>query len=208
MNIIFDITVCDVHPETIAGKQFYGKNHSVTPAMRYDLARCQARSVPYIAEGAGIILSEKGRTLKEKRQIAMDRYKLFKTKNFKCPNLGFVEFTRIGWKHMFRKGRSVKGKMSSLLVIPYLDIIITTYPTSTYISKCEFSSDSEFTYRSSEYVLSYQKVKIFAGAGQTAFTKVVIRLIEEIRYPNDWAEKGIFSQRLQRKLILLSCYNK
>jgi hypothetical protein len=105
---------------------------------------------------------------------------------------------------MFRKGRSVQGKMSSLLVIPYLDKIIKTYPTATYISRCDVTSDRDFTYRSSEYVLSYEKVKIQAGT----MTKVVVRLLEEIRYPSDWAEKGIFSQLLERKLVLLSCYNK
>lgn len=59
-------------------------------------------------------------------------------------------------------------------------------------------SDSQ--YRNKEYVLIFNT--------STTNIKVVIRIIEEIKWPINWKENSTLTQFVERKLVLLSCYYK
>jgi hypothetical protein len=193
-----------IHPNSTANNQIYKENHLITPAMRFDIARSQAKFLPRKIGGAGIIITNKTNTLQEKRQLALSNYKLLKKKKIICPNLGEVEFTRVGWRHMFRKSRAAENKDTSLIVINYLHHILTDKPSSIYVSDLKIKDILDFTYRKCEYILSYEQVKNIKGEK----IKVIIRLIEEIRWPKEWNSHACLSQQVDRKLTFLSCYYK
>lgn len=195
-----------IHPKTESKPQTYGNNHLVAPAMRYDLARCQAQFLPIKKGGSGIIINEKDSDLKILRKNSLAKYKTYQTTGLFCPSLGKVEVTRVGWRHMFRKTRAASNKAKSYTIIKFLDKIISDIPTEIYISKCEFTEQSEYNYRTSEYVLVYDDVK--EQKTPISKTKVVIRVIEEIRWPKYWAKNSTLTQFVERRNILLSCYNK
>jgi hypothetical protein len=198
-----------VHPNTLKTTQQYGKYHEVTPALRFDLARCAAKNLPYLSGGKGIILSSLNGDLKTQRAYALRKYRRHRGANVICPNLGKVEFTKIGWKHMFREGRSASRKSQSLRVLINIDKILSQLPSETYISKYESAIISASEYRSIEYVLTYDEVLLYDKANLTHIkTKVVIRLIEEIRWPRDWLNRSTLSQEVTRRLVLLSTYHK
>lgn len=197
-----------IHPNSTPINQNYKDNHIVSPPMRFDIARSQAKFIPNKTGGKGIIMSyNQGISVKEKRQLALTKYKLLKQVNLIVPNLGQVEITRIGWRHMFRKTRAAENKESSLVVIPYLDKIIQDNPSFTYVSSLFNKSVDNYHYRRSEYVLSYDDVKIFKD-GVNKKVKVVARFIEEIRWPSDWSVNPYLGQLIDRKVTLLSCYYK
>jgi len=195
-----------IHPRTESRSQKYGKNHLILPTMRFDIARCQAQFLPVKEGGAGIILNEKDTDLKIVRSKALNKYRDYQTSGLYCPNLGQIEVTRIGWRHMFRKTRSSKNKFKSLVAIKFLDKIISDLPSATYISRCEFYEKSKYDYRNCEYVLVYTKVK--EQGDRLKQTKYVVRVIEEIRWPKDWRKNSTLTQFVERRLVLLSCYYK
>lgn len=198
-----------VHPSTLKKAQEYGRNHSISPAMRYDLAQCQATSLPMKVGGSGVIISESIFDLPKRRKGALEIYKMLSKKGVLCPILGKVEFTRIGWRHMFRKTRSKNNKSTSLNLIGYIEKILLDIPSKHFITAIHQSTQSNYEYRNAEYVLIYDKVKYFNPATRvTGHIEVVARIIEEVRYPEEWANQGSLSQLIGRRVVLLSCYYK
>ena len=195
-----------IHPRTDSKPQIYGNNHLVTPAMRYDLARCQAQFLPIKKGGSGIIINQKDSNLKVIRKKSLDKYKSYRATGLFCPSLGKIEVTRVGWRHMFRKTRASINKAKSYTTINYLDKILYDIPTEIYISKSSISEQSEYKYRTSEYVLLYENIK----EQNTPLNniKVVIRIIEEIRWPKGWTKNSTLTQFVERRNVLLSCYYK
>jgi len=196
-----------VHPHSTNGIQLYSNNHLVSPPMRFDIARSQAKNLPRKVGGTGVIMSNKFSSLKEKREAALESYGLLKTKNLINPNVGKIEFTRVGWRHMFRKSRSAANKNSSLTVINYLHHILEDKPSSIYVTDLKITDISDYTYRRCEYVLSYEKVKLYLKQ-EVSEVKVVVRVIEEIRWPRNWTNHPSLTQLVERKLTFLSCYYK
>ena len=198
-----------IHPNSTKESQTYGNNHEITPAMRFDIARCQAKYLPVKSGGSGLILSDYKGNVKDKRANALANYRRFSKLDIICPTLGKVEFTRIGWRHMFRKTRSADYKSKSLTVINFLDKLLVDKPSETYISKSKISEQTDFNYRTSEYVLIFDNVKYFNAKSKTNENiKVVIRLLEEIMWPKKWNLNSTLTQSVDRRLVLLSCYYK
>ncbi len=198
-----------VHPLSTIVNQTYGNNHRVEPSMRFDIARCQAKNIPLKQGGKGIIISELIGGLSDKRLIALNKYKELKTNPPINPNLGLIEITRIGWRHMFRKTRSANFKDKSLNLIPYLGKILEDKPSDIYITNSNFSEQNGFTYRNTEYVLKFNDVKLYNKTNNTSEkTTVVSRVIEEIRWITNWENDSMLSQNIDRRVVLLSAYYK
>jgi hypothetical protein len=107
---------------------------------------------------------------------------------------------------MFRKTRSSKNKSKSFTTIKYLDKLITDLPSDVYISECKTEEIKKYQYRTSEYVLAYKDAKEFDTPLKPI--TVIIRLIEEVRWPSDWTENTTLTQFVERRVVLLSCYYK
>lgn len=198
-----------IHPFSTISNQDYGNNHKIEPAMRFDIARCQAKSIPAKIGGKGIIIKELIEDLKSNRKIAINSYNELKTNLIINPNLGKIEITRIAWRHMFRKSRSPIYKSKSLNIIPYLNKILIDKPSEIYITKTSFFEQSNYCYRNIEYVLKYEEVKLYNKTSKTAEkTSVIVRLIEEIRWSKDWKDDSMLTQNIERRVVLLSSYYK
>jgi len=197
-----------IHPNSTPTNQTYKDNHLISPPMRFDIARSQSKFIPIKQGGKGVLMPYGDFSdLKKRRSKVLSEYKSLKNLNLVNPNLGKVEITRIGWRHMFRKNRAATNKESSLIVIPYLKNIIQDKPSTIYVSDIKTKTLNNYKYRRSEYILSYADVKLFRDK-KTTKVKVVIRLIEEIRWPEDWALNAYLGQLIERKVSLLSSYYK
>lgn len=198
-----------VHPQT--KKYNYGKNHLLTPAMRFDIARCLAYNLPINKGVKGIIISEKQEDFKKLREKALKKYKTFKEGGILSPVLGHIELTRIGWRHMFRKSRSTINKNKSFNTIMHIDSILSNLPTSIYISECQQTSDKDedkYEYRLMEYILIYDPIKIQKKNNKLEDAKIVVRVREEIRWPANWRNNSTLTQFIDRRVVLLNCYYK
>jgi hypothetical protein len=196
-----------LHPHSTSKNQIYGEHHKVNPALIFDLTRCQSQHLPIKSGGKGLILSIPDLPLKELRKKVISKYVSYSDNKIVSPCLGEIECTRVGWRHMFRKTRSKVAKEKSLATILYLDKILSDYPTGIYVTNREFEIIDGYEYRRIVYVLSFESAKIFLK-GESISTKIVVRIFEEIRWPENWRGCSILSQKTDRILKLESCYFK
>jgi hypothetical protein len=198
-----------VHPKTQKGQQEYGMHHQITPALRFDLARCDFHGFDTHMGGLGITLTTKGGTLAEKRRYAKLAYQKLRLSKYLSPVLGEITISRIGWRHMFRSSRSAVRKETSFVVIPHLDKILMQRPSENVVLSTTYIPQGDYTIRRIEYILAFSQCEYFnKKIGQLKNIKVIIRVAEEIRYPIDWDTRGIIGQRIDRSVTLISCYYK
>ncbi|WP_284454509.1 hypothetical protein [Cupriavidus campinensis] len=198
-----------VHPTTSVRSQDYGAYHRVTPAMIYDLARCANHKRSGSTGGRGIIIRQHSATSidKPRRDRVQLVYRSFK--KILCPAIGEIELTRLGWRHMFRKGRRRLNKATSMDLIPYLDKLLRQSPSKHAITEHRTFSSKGYTYRVCEHLMKYDQVKTIDTATSTTADMVAhIRVIEEIRYPANWECNVMLSQLVERRVVLRSAYLK
>jgi hypothetical protein len=199
-----------VHSATFPGVQRYGEHHKLSPASRYDFVRCLAKFLPASVGGKGLILKEyKASILKEKRKLLKEHYK--RNREVYNPTFGKIECTKIAWRHMYRRDRSEENKKQSDIIIPYLGKILVQNPTSLY--ECNGPDTiiekevNGFTHRSCEFTLQYDSVQLNIEEKRVKI-RVNIRIVEEIRWPSGWMDDVTYSQRIDRRVILLSSHFK
>lgn len=196
-----------VHPESRVSSRAYGLYHRVSPATLYDLARCMSKTTTNEIGGTGIIIRRKEGNLSNRRKLVFSGYK--NLEKIFSPTLGYIECTRLGWRHMFRANRSANYKQMSLDLIPYLEKIVSQAPTDHAITSNEEWKNKNFIYRSTEHLLKYEKV-MCSTKKKTGIQPVtaIIKVIEEIRYPKSWQKSAMLSQHIDRRVVLKSAYYK
>lgn len=197
-----------LHPDTRRGKQAYGSHHELTPAVRFDLARCVACREKRGAEGGrGIILPSVSGNLAKQRAVALTSYRNYRA--IKSPILGEVECTRLGWRHMFRKGRAAANKSASLNIIPRLPSLLTERPSAVAITSIAISEREKFEIRTCEYLLKYKLLRVLDSHAKGSRPATgYVRLIEEVLYPKDWESRAMTSEFVLRRVVLKSAYYK
>lgn len=197
-----------IHPNSRSDVQIYGLNHEVSPAMVWDLARCMAgRNFWGGQGGTGVVIPEELCHVKARRQSALKLYR--QVKQVKSPVLGNIEFTRFGWRHMFRRSRASSNKNSSLNTIPRLPAILAQKPSAVAITSFDIYRRGEQEHRLCEYLLKYDRVKLSCKATTTSKVVTVhVRAVEEVRYPSDWVNKAMRAQSVERRVVLKSAYYK
>lgn len=192
-----------VHNNTKVKLVELGKNHILSPATRFEIARCISRSskLKYF--------NSRGLTL-DFKYIDPSKLNIFRKKikaiykNFKTihnPLYGQISITNFGWKHMFRKSRLKKFKNESLIILPYLKQILSFQPDRHWIISFDSHCHKNFTILNYEHVLRYEGIK--NNQNQNTF-EIVIKLVEEVAYPIDWKKENVLSQKVFRKLVLKS----
>lgn len=196
-----------IHPNTKNAIRDYGQYHQITPATLFDLARCMSRNKTNSHGGNGIVIRRREGDLTNRRKLV---YSLYKNKHkILSPTLGNIEFTRLGWRHMFRANRSAAYKQTSLDLIPYLDKIIAQVPSIQAITQYNEWESGDYIYRSIEHLFKYTKVKCSVkGYPKMQQALVIIKTIEEIRYPKNWQANAMLSQCIDRRVVLKSAYYK
>lgn len=196
-----------VHPETSSRPQKYGQYHEVSPATIFDLARCISAKGRGAKGANGIIVRKGNSDLIAQRKSAKNAYRSFKS--ILSPALGEIELTRLGWRHMFRKGRRKDNKAISLELIPYLNDLLKRRPSTQAITASNNFKHNGIYYQVREHLLKFEKLKVSPPSRVTKNKLVAhIRVIEEIRYPSDWESQVMLSQLISRRVVLKSAYYK
>ncbi len=196
-----------IHPNSQASPRDYSQYHQVSPATLYDLARCMSKNTTNASGGNGVIIRQRVGNLTNRRKHVSTIYK--NQNAIFSPALGTIEITRFGWRHMFRANRSAAYKQTSLDLIPYLERVISQSPTDHAITSYNEWESNGFIYRSTEHLLKYGRVMYSAKQkSERQPTTVVIKAIEEIRYPKNWQSNAMLSQCIDRRVVLKSAYYK
>lgn len=195
-----------IHPDTLVANGNYGDHHTIDPATLYDLARCHAKPFNRNFGGSGIIVRERLGDFKLRRANALKKYRTLKETI--SPVLGKIEFTRYGWRHMFRSGRLSQHKQSTINIIPYLHHILQQHPSYHALTDCKRWEADGYLYRSTEHLLRFSKIYTKKHGEAQKRGEVIIKVTEEIRFPKNWRDDAMLSQKVNRRVILKSAYSK
>ncbi|MEZ9129963.1 hypothetical protein AB4145_25725 [Vibrio splendidus] len=195
-----------VHPNSKSSSNSYGAYHDITPATYFDLARCVSRELNLPFGGKGIIIRKRGTDFKVRRRNVQLTYK--DISSVFSPVLGKIDLTRLGWRHMFRKARASAHKEASLDSIPYIKKIMAQKPTEHAITDVTYSYHNGYNYRQAEHLLKYSQVRLCNTAARLVLVTVIVRVLEEIRYPQNWRTSAMLSQHVTRKCVLKTIYHK
>ena len=203
-----------IHTKTIIDHNRYGNHHKITPATRFDLARCfeKLNSVNFEYKGGkGITIRKLTKTFIENREFAKNEYKILKKSLIVNPLLGQINCSRLAWKHITRKNRRTEFKTTSFDTISYLYDILTKAPNNIAVLDCKYKTLKKNTLRTTEYILKYEDIilsfKEVTVPKKTRIT-VVVRVIENIIYPQEWYNDSQLSQKVKRSITLKSFYYK
>lgn len=192
-----------IHPNSQSKATRYGKNHILTPCIRYEIARNISRNHSFINQGGRGITLELARTqapIHDYRKEIKNTYSGFG--KVESPLLGEIEFSSLGWKHMFRMTRPQSFKSQSLYIIPYLKQLLRQLPTDHWINRIDTYNRKDFKFYQYEFVLSFDKLK---SNNSTGNCKVIVKVIEEIGYPINWKNEPLLSQKVLRRVVFKSC---
>ena len=103
---------------------------------------------------------------------------------------------------MFRKSRLKKYKLDSLIVIPYLKQLLKFQPDRHWINNFEISNHKKNIIYTYEHVLRYENIKNNETDDKY---EIIIKLIEEVGFPENWKVENLLSQKIKRKVIIKSC---
>lgn len=192
-----------VHQNTHPRVSTLGRNHVLSPATRFEVARCANKNITNNQfNSRGLTLNFKPDILKitEYRKEVKSIYR--KHNEVINPLYGNIVFTNFGWNHMFRKSRLKKYKFDSLIIIPYLKQLLRFQPDRHWINKFEIKNHKENIIYTYEHVLRYENIK----NNETEEThEIVIKLIEEVGFPENWKVENLLSQKVKRKVVVKSC---
>jgi len=195
------------HPDSLVRAQKYGPFHEVSPATRFDLARCMSLARSGYQGAKGLHIRQRETSLTVRRKFVKDRYRTIGM--VRSPVLGEIELSRLGWRHMFRTGRRNDGKSRSLEIIPYLHRLLPRWPSTHAITSSSAFKVNGYTYQVREHLLKFNELTVSSKKEETRkYFCAHIRVIEEICYPNDWESVVMLSQQVKRRVVLKSAYYK
>jgi hypothetical protein len=186
----------------------YNENHKLTPISRLDISRILI-SYNNTNGGKGLTFSVRNNSFLEKRKEAKQIYNNLKTKIIKCPLLGQIEFSRLGWRHITRKDRHNSFKINSFDIMPILEKVLERTPSKHFCNKTDFWSDNLNEYRACEYILTYNDVQCLNKIdGSISATNIYVKILEYTSYRKNWRQVANFSTFINRRVILKSVYYK
>ncbi|WP_202802655.1 hypothetical protein [Alcanivorax hongdengensis] len=196
-----------IHPDSVARAQKYGAYHEVTPATKFDLARCISMARSGSKGAKGLHIRRRDTPIAIRRKTVKGRYQDIRT--VRSPVLGEIELGRVGWRHMFRKGRRKEGKIRSLEIIPYLHRLLPRWPTTHAITSSSEFKVNGYTYQVREHLLKFDELTVSSKNEEVREDLCAhVRVREEICYPNDWESVVMLSQQVKRRIVLKSAYYK
>ena len=191
-----------IHKNTKIESSFYGLHHEVSPAMLYDVPRVIGKQTTSISGGKGVTIGQLDKDLKENRKKAKIIYRDLAENKIISPVLGEVEFSRLGWRHMFRISRKKKHKKMSLQTIFYIENILKQAPTLHKVIDFNQFEENDYIYRQITHILTYSKVMLF----NKDKIEIKVKLKEETSYPIDWSNDALLFQKIRRRVVFINSY--
>ncbi|MCC4227871.1 hypothetical protein [Zunongwangia profunda] len=204
-----------VKPNSKFIKPEYNSNHILNPLTKFHLIRIIYSKINSNG-GLGLIFKRNNIYQKYNREEfislrlkAKNKYSKIKKLNIVNPLFGEIEFTRLGWRHITRESRWYYYTTASFEAIQILDKILLLSPTKHYTLKHETNSDNSLFYTENEYLLNYDKIKVFdSDTGETKKVEVFIKLLEISGYQKDWKNTPKANINYSRRVIFKSIYYK
>ena len=195
-----------IYPGILGSPQEHHDSLAISPAIRFDIARCMEILLPAATKRTGILLIEPSGNKKQKIKSALSKYNELTSSGITCPDIGNIEFTEAGRTYMFEKDSAGKEKSAGLHVIHEIDKILTNKPDEICISESRYFRQNGYDHRNCEFMLTYGNIQSYDQALNILRTRrVVIHLMEETRWPTDWNKMNKLTGMIDRRVLFMSC---
>lgn len=171
------------------------------PSLRYDLSRLYdyaSWSRRYTKQTVAV--------LPEAQLIskAKESYKALKSQAWHNPLVGQLQITRLAWRHITRRSKSVARRTQSLRIVPYLKAFLAS-PPDRYA--CNFAGLREAGALTTEirYLMCwYRQALTINGESHS----LLIRIREEISYPTSWSSRPLSTTDVKQVATLAAWWCK
>ncbi|CAB3768582.1 hypothetical protein [Paraburkholderia solisilvae] len=135
---------------------------------------------------------------------AKEAYGVLKRQIWANPLVGELKVTRLAWRHITRRSKSITRRMASLRIVPYLKAFLAT-PPDRYA--CNFAGVAEFGSRTIEtrYLMCWYRQALSINGDSYS---LLVRIREEISYPTRWQSRPLSTGDIQQVATLVSWWGK
>ena len=173
----------------------------INPSIRFDLSRISNYSRHTNSLPRQDISSKIDSNLLDR---AKNEYKLLaKTKIFN-PIVGELQISRFAWRHLTRRSKTTKRREFSLRLVPYLKSFLDHVPDRFTIAPSNFRTIGKKTIET-RYLLCWYRGAFKINNNSYA---LLIRIKEEISYPNDWNLYSLSVEDIEQTATLASWWAK
>lgn len=171
------------------------------PSLRYDLSRLYD-----YASWSRRCIKQTVATLPSTQVMpkAKKAYKALQEDKWLNPLVGPLQVTRLAWRHITRRSKSVARRTLSLRIVPYLKAFLASPPdryTSNFVGlKVNASRTTEIRY----LMCWYRQALTIDGASHS----LLVRIREEITYPTEWARRPLSAAEIQQVATLAAWWCK
>lgn len=177
------------------------KQNFITPSLRYDLSRASTHSHHKQSVPRRDVrkLDDAGVT-----RAARAAYEDLKSQSFQHPLVGHLKVTRFAWRHVTRASKAKQLRIMSLRAVPYLRHFLGVESDRYLVADTEREVSGAWTSERRNILLWYDNA---LRINDEAYS-LLLRVREEVRYPSNWAARGLSVKDVQHSATLVSWWCK
>ncbi|SUX54605.1 Uncharacterised protein [Chromobacterium vaccinii] len=171
------------------------------PSLRYDLSRLYdyaSWSRRYTKQTVGALSSA------QVMSKAKDAYKALKTQAWHNPLVGSLQITRLAWRHITRRSKSVTRRTLALRIVPYLKAFLASPPDRYACNFVGLKVNGPTTTETRYLMCWYRQALTVDGESHS----LLIRIREEITYPTEWAKRPLSAADVKQVAVLAAWWCK
>jgi len=136
------------------------------------------------------------------RLLAKNCYERLKQTSIEHKQLGLVELTWLGWRHLTRKGKSPKDIHDSLQLLPSLKYAIQNTKRLVAQRRLGITERGNWVFERRLLIFESQPINFDDG-----FTRVLHLALREItKYPSDWRNRIDLYESIERRVVFESIF--
>jgi hypothetical protein len=177
------------------------RSQYLRPSIRYDLCRLYDQASWSQRRAQQTVAAIPDSQVMRK---AKDAYRQLKSQRWDNPLVGELKVTRLAWRHITRRSKSITRRIASLRIAPYLKAFLAT-PPDRYV--CNFSGVAEFGSRTIEtrYLMCWYRQALSINGESYS---LLVRIREEISYPTRWQVRPLGTGDIKQVATLISWWGK
>ena len=173
----------------------------VRPSLRYDLSRLYdyaSWSRGYTKQMVAAIPDA------QVMARAKQAYKTLKSRSWHNPLVGPLQVTRLAWRHITRRSKSVARRTMSLRIVPYLKAFLAS-PPDRYTCNFVGLRESGALITETRYLMCWYRQALTVNGESHS---LLVRIREEITYPTNWSGRPLSAAEIKQVATLASWWCK
>lgn len=135
---------------------------------------------------------------------AREAYSALKAQDWHNPLVGPLQVTRLAWRHITRRSKSVARRTLALRIAPYLKAFLGSPPDRYACNFADLRQSGKVTIETRFLMCWYRQALTVDGQSHS----LLVRIREEISYPTNWSERPLSSADVKQTATLAAWWCK